>query len=57
MPPVPPKPPIAQIESSSLLLVRPHAVKAGMVGRMIDQVAVAATSAEVVASADRKSVV
>jgi len=32
------KPPIAQIESSSLLLVRPHAVKAGMVGRMIDQV-------------------
>lgn len=33
-----PKGAVTQIESSSLLLIRPHAVKEGMLGRMIDQV-------------------
>jgi len=33
-----PKPPVPEIESSSLLLIRPHAIKAGMLGRIIDQV-------------------
>jgi len=32
------KPPVPQIENSSLLLIRPHAVKAGFLGRIIDQV-------------------
>lgn len=33
-----PKAPVSEIESSSLLLVRPHAIKAGMLGRIVDQV-------------------
>ena len=33
-----PKPAVPHIECSTLLLIRPHAVKAGMLGRMIDQV-------------------
>lgn len=33
-----PQPPVRMIEASSLLLIRPHAVKAGHLGRMIDQV-------------------
>ena len=33
-----PKPPALEIESSSLLLVRPSAIKAGVLGRIVDQV-------------------
>jgi len=33
-----PKPSVPLIESSTLVLIRPHAVKAGMLGRMIDQI-------------------
>lgn len=32
------KPAVTEIENSTLLLVRPHAIKAGMLGRMVDQV-------------------
>ena len=33
-----PKPAVPHIECSTLLLIRPHAIKSGMLGRMIDQV-------------------